>query len=60
MIKGLTIKEIENLIIGSGSNNNYYDFESDSIQNNFDILEICNSYEEDMILTLDNKNLFKA
>ena len=58
--KGLTTNQIESLIIGSGSNNNYYDFESYLLQNNFDVLEIYSSDEEDMILTLDNKNLFKA
>ena len=59
--KSLTTKKIENLIIGSGSNNNnYYDFESYPLQNNFDVLEIYSSDEEDMILTLDNKNIFWA
>ena len=58
--KGLTTNEIENLIIGSGSNNNYYDFESYRSQNNFEVLEIHSSDEKDMILTLDNKSLFRA
>ena len=59
MIKVL-LQKIENLIIGSGSNNNYYDFESYRSQNNFEVLEIHSSDEKDMILTLDNKNLFRA
>ena len=59
--KGLTTNQIEKLIIGSGSNNNYYDFESYSSQNNFNVSETYNSEEEeDMILSLENKNIFRA
>ena len=59
--KDLTTNEIKNLIIGSGSNNVYYDFASHSLQSNFDVSEIYSyEIEEDMILSLDNKNLYRA
>ena len=59
--KDLITIEIKNLIISSGSNNDYYDFESHSLHSNFNVPEIYSSeIEEDMILSLDHKNIYKA